>query len=181
MVSTSPLISKSSSSPFINLSDIVHQLQLVSPWPSCPKVFKQGLHIYLSFRFLLIWLSNLPGQQSLLFSRFSFFCWLSLVLVVWSKLGDPFESQNLEKFVCIILQERFWVVHIPLFRMVKFKFLAQFPTCHLLPPVVSSLIHFLRWFAAFVYHMIETPFNVSEYSSSFFSWHIHLIYVISGV
>ena len=48
-----------------------------------------------------------------------------------------------EEFVCVILQDRFWVVHIPFVRMVKLQFLAQFPVDHLDAPVVPSLILFL--------------------------------------
>ena len=50
-----------------------------------------------------------------------------------------------EEFVRLILQDRFWIVHKPFVRMVKFKFLAQFPvhTYHTYP-VVSSLILFLN-------------------------------------
>ena len=46
----------------------------------------------------------------------------------------------LEEFVGLILQEIFWVEHIPFARMVKFLFLAQFPVDHLTHPVVSIII-----------------------------------------
>ena len=39
-----------------------------------------------------------------------------------------------------VLQHRFWVVYIPLVRMVKFNIFAQFPMDHLTHPVVSSPI-----------------------------------------
>ena len=42
----------------------------------------------------------------------------------------------------LILQDRFWVVHIPFVRIVKFEFLAHLPVDYLAHPVVSSLIHF---------------------------------------
>ena len=45
-------------------------------------------------------------------------------------------------FVYPILQDGFWVVHTPLVRMVKFKFLARFQVDHLLHPVVSSLYYY---------------------------------------
>ena len=48
-----------------------------------------------------------------------------------------------EESVFVILLDRFWVVHIPFVRMVKFKFLAQFPVDHLAHPVVPSIILFL--------------------------------------
>ena len=40
----------------------------------------------------------------------------------------------------VILQDRFWVVYIPFVRMIKFKFLAQFPVDDLAHPVLSSLV-----------------------------------------
>ena len=46
----------------------------------------------------------------------------------------------LKNFVCPILQDGFRIVHIPLVRMVKFKFLARFPGDHPAHPVVASLI-----------------------------------------
>ena len=36
-----------------------------------------------------------------------------------------------EELVRLVLPDRFWVVHIPFVRMVKFKLLAQFPVDHL--------------------------------------------------
>ena len=128
-----------------------HQLQLVSPSPWCSIVFlvlKQGLSIHLSFRFLFIFTlsaaetANAPIRQGFFF----FVCWQSLGLVVWSRLGDLFVSQNQENFMRPILQDGFWVVHIRLVRMVKVKLLAQFPVDPLAHPVVSSLILFLRLF-----------------------------------
>ena len=96
-------------------------------------VFKQDLCTYLSFCSLSVLLGRLPGRQSPLFSRFAFFflCWLSLRLVVWPGLGDPFVSQIPEKFVRLIFRDIFLVVHIPFVNMVKFQFLAQFPVDHL--------------------------------------------------
>ena len=48
-----------------------------------------------------------------------------------------------EEFVYVILQDRFWMVHIPFVRIVKLQILAQFPVDHLAHPVVPSLILFL--------------------------------------
>ena len=47
-----------------------------------------------------------------------------------------------EEFVSFILQDGFWVVHMPFVHIVKFKFLAQFPVDCLAHPVISSLILF---------------------------------------
>ena len=44
-----------------------------------------------------------------------------------------------EKFVRLILQDRFFGVCISFVRKVKFKFLAQFRVDHFAHPVVSSL------------------------------------------
>ena len=60
---------------------------------------------YLSlFRFILILLCGLPGRQSLLFCMFSFFIflfrWLSLGLVVWPRLDDPFVSKDHKRRLC---------------------------------------------------------------------------------
>ena len=49
-----------------------------------------------------------------------------------------------KNFVRLILQDGFWVVHMPLVRKVKFKLLAQFSVDHLSYPAGSSLIHFLH-------------------------------------
>ena len=48
-----------------------------------------------------------------------------------------------DEFVCVILQDRRLVVHIPFVRIVKFKFLAQFLVDNLIHPVMSSFILFL--------------------------------------
>ena len=66
-------------------------------------VLLQGRGIYLSFRFLSGSSCSQPGWKSSIwqvffflffFFFFFFFFWLSLGLVVWFKLGDPFVSQN---------------------------------------------------------------------------------------
>ena len=49
---------------------------------------------YLSFHFYFILLCGLSGRQNPLFIRFFIFCWLSLGLVVWSRLGDLFVAQR---------------------------------------------------------------------------------------
>ena len=60
-----------------------------------------------------------------------------------TELYDPFVPQISEEFVCHILQNIFWAVHIPFGSMVRIQFLAQFPVDHLDYPVVCSLIHIL--------------------------------------
>ena len=47
-----------------------------------------------------------------------------------------------DRFVCFILKDWCWVGHIPFVRVVKFKFLAQFPMDHFAHPVVYALYSF---------------------------------------
>ena len=44
------------------------------------------------------------------------------------------------EFVCVLLQDKCWVVHVPFVRLVKFRFLAHLPVNHCAHPVLSSLI-----------------------------------------
>ena len=99
----------------------VHQLQLVSPSTSCSILFSSQAR-----------------------SRFFFFFYFHSG---WSSGWDSlirFYLKISEKFVCLVLEDGFWAVHIPLVRKVKFKLLAQFQVDHLSHPVMSSLILFLR-------------------------------------
>ena len=61
-----------------------------------------------------------------------------------------------EKFLCVILLDWCWVVHILFVHMVKLKFLAQFPMDLFTHLVVSTLIVILCLFAALfhLYHYI---------------------------
>ena len=100
MVSTNPLISKSSS-PFAKPFVIVPSVPITSGITFMSHSFLvlwQGLCTFLSFCFLLFSLYGLPGRQSQLFSRFSFFGWLSLSLVIWPRLDDLFVFQNPREF-----------------------------------------------------------------------------------
>ena len=115
-------------------------------------VLLYGLYIYLSFRFLLILLCGLQGRQSWLFGRFSF-----LLAIAWS--GCLAEIRWPEKFVRLIFQYGFWVVHIPHVHMVKFKFLTQVPVDYqwiILPPsrILSHTLFFFL-FAGFDYKLID--------------------------
>ena len=111
IVSTCLLISKSSSL-FSSPLEIV---------PSAPIII--GMTV--TFMFHSFFLLHLQGRYLSLFSLlFNFtlwsvgslfyFCWLSLSQVVWLYLKIS------EKFVRVILQDRFRVVHIPDVSMVKF-------------------------------------------------------------
>ena len=64
-------------------------------------------------------------------------------LVIWPRLGDPFDLKIPDEFVRLILQDRFWVVHIPFVHMAKLQFLALFQMDPLALPIMSSLILFL--------------------------------------
>ena len=62
----------------------------------------------------------------------------------------------------LILLDRFWGVHIPFVRMVKFKFLVHFPVDHRAHPVVSSLILFLSRVTGFSHkRFCESPWLLS--------------------
>ena len=120
MVSTNALIFKSSSS-----STNPRKWQLVLLSLSCSIVlyqFSSKVYVFIFlFAFLQFYLMisrdgklhYSAGSRFFFFFFFFliFFCWLSLGLFVWPRLGDPFVSQNLKKFVCRIFQDGFWVVH----------------------------------------------------------------------
>ena len=55
----------------------------------------------------------------------------------------------------LIFLDGFWVVHITFVGMFKLKFLAQFLVNHPFNSVVSRLIIFLCYFAAFTYYVID--------------------------
>ena len=55
------------------------------------------------------------------------------------------------------LQDVFWALHISIVRMDNFQFLAQFPMNYLPNQVMSSIILFLKYFAAFFHYVID-PF-----------------------
>ena len=85
----------------------VRQLQLVSlspSWSTAFLVLRQGPSTCLSFRFLwffTLWSTGTADSLSLsiyiyiyIYIYISYFCYLSLGLVFWLGLGDPFVSQN---------------------------------------------------------------------------------------
>ena len=129
-----------SSTPLTNSLEIV---------PSSPITIGIAVTFIFYGFFFRILLCGLTGRQSPLFGRFFFF-FLLLLIITWSgrlaeTFGDPFDlKKNPVKFVCLILLDRFRIVHIPFVFMVKFKFLAQFPVDHLPHPVVPSIILSLR-------------------------------------
>ena len=60
-----------------------------------------------------------------------------------------------EKFVRLILQDEFLVLHVLLVHMDQFIFLAEFPLDHLSHPAVSSLVLVLCLFAVFTLYVIN--------------------------
>ena len=156
MVFARPLISKSAS-PCTNPLITVQRAPITIGTPpllSYSTVFSipyQSPDIYLSFTFIQFYPVVRWDSKISKFCKFSFFILFSFYYneVIRLYLKIP------EKFVSLILQDRFWVEHIPLVRMVKFKFLAQFPVDHFAHPVVSCLILLLGYFSAFVYHVIN--------------------------
>ena len=66
---------------------------------------------------------------------------ISIILIFRLRLGDPFfVCQNPSRFVCLILQDRFRVLHVPFIHMVKFQFLELFPVDPIAHRFVSNLI-----------------------------------------
>ena len=126
MVSTCPPISKSSS-PFTNLLGIVPSAPITIStavtliFHSFFLVLRQGLDIISLFAFFYFHsvvcrdskVHYSAGSRGvvLFFGLFFFLffvfcgCWLSLSLVVWTRLGDPFISQN-PREVCASLSPR---------------------------------------------------------------------------
>ena len=125
-------------------------------------ILLQNLHTYLSFQFLLFSLRCLPESQSPLFCRFLssflfpfFFFFFFFVLVVYHYVRSSGRDYMIhmylkiqEKFVELILLDRFLVEHIPLVCMIKFTFFTQLPMDYLPHPVVYSanlLPSFIIW------------------------------------
>ena len=98
VVATYPLISKSSRL-FINPLGVVSSTPITIGitvnfmfYSFCSLSRSRFLSLFSLF--LKFSLCGQPEQQSPLFGGFSLFCWLSLGLVVWLRLGDLFVSQN---------------------------------------------------------------------------------------
>ena len=147
MVSTRPLISKSSS-PFNN------------PLVTVPKT---PITIGITVTFMFHSFFQFPNKVQvfiLLFTFFQFysivsrdskvhnfasslFFFLLLIVIRSGLLVEIRRSIRMSKSyrsLCDILLDRCWVVHIPYVRIVKFHFLAKLPVYHLAHLVVSSLI-----------------------------------------
>ena len=62
-------------------------------------------------------------------------------MVIYPRLGDRLNLKIPDKILRFLLQDGFWVVHLPFVCKVKFKFSVD----HIAHPVVSSFILFLRF------------------------------------
>ena len=101
---------------------------------------------YLSF-FSSFFNFTQPGQQSRQFQQVPFL-FIIIIIIIRSGLRAEIRwyvcKSKYHRSLCVFLQDKCWVVHIPFGRMVKFEILAQLPVNHLAHPVVSSLIFLLR-------------------------------------
>ena len=145
----------------------MRQLQLVSPSPSCSIVIlvvKQRPGIYFTFFSLL----SAEAAKSTTRQVFIFFLAITrsgrLTEIRWFFLYLKIP----EHFVRLILQDWFRVVHLPFIRMIKFKYLAQFPVDPFPHRVVSSFIVF--------YASLLHPLIMWLIVSSLSSHNIHLLF-----
>ena len=130
--------------PNLSRSLRVHLLQLVSPSPSRSKVIlsdKIYVDIYI-FSFFYRFYSVVHWYRTVYYSAGSRF----LLTTTWSgRLAEVrwlFVSQN-SRELCLILQDRYWFVHIPLSHVVSFFFFCQTPSGSPSPPRhVFSLFYF---------------------------------------
>ena len=119
---------------------------------------KQGSGTYYSFHFLsnfILWSARTAKSTILQIVSFFFLDYCK----VWSSDRDYVISLYVKipwEFICLIPQGRCWVVHIPLVRMIKFKFHTQLPLYHLAYLDVSSLLLFVffRWLSFLGYLVV---------------------------
>ena len=150
MVSTRPPTSKSSSlfnSPSFTVSNrpITIELIVTFMFHSFSFQFASKGEVLILF-FIFFQFFSVVSQDSKIYNFAG-----SLLLVdyykVWSSGRDlviRFYVKIPLEFVCVIHQDRCWVVHKPFVRMVKFQVLAHLQVDQLAHPVISSLILFLR-------------------------------------
>ena len=102
----------------------------------------------LSFNFTLWSTGTAKPTIRQVLSFFFFFVFFFFVdyYLVWLSGRDlviPLYLIISEKCVRLILQDTFWIVHIPFARMVKFQFLVQFQVDHLAHPDESNTVSIL--------------------------------------
>ena len=139
IVSTCPLISKSSR-PYTSLWELfrVHQLQLASPshlWSSFFFIYLASNRYLFLFSLSFNLFFYLQVQLSPQFSRLSLFYWLSLGLVIWPRLDDPFVS---------ISQKTLGFSFSRTDSGLRIHHMFLWPLNHLLHPALSSPTMFLR-------------------------------------
>ena len=93
--SKSPLISRTLLSILVNLNNAV--VWMVSIHPLISKLSSLCTNPLVTVPSAPITLIS-PSLSCSIFSRFSFFCWPSLGLVVWPRFDTPFVSQNPKEF-----------------------------------------------------------------------------------
>ena len=147
MVSTRPLISKSSS-PCTNLLVTVPRAPItigitITFMFHCFSIPWQGRDTYLSFSFLSILLCGQLEQQSPNFDKFHFSCWLLQDLIVLPYLGNPFVSQNPTGVYVFHSQKQILCCVYTIFSYVQIQISCTIPSGSPCPPIVFSLILFL--------------------------------------
>ena len=151
-VSIRPVISKSSS-PCINLLVSVPTIPITigiivtfmfHSFFNCLARAKYLSLFSNSFNFTL-WSAGTAKSTILLVLSFFFFFFL-LIIIKSSRLAEIRWSVCMSKScksLCVIVENRCWVVLIPFVHVFKLQFFALFPVDHLAHPVVPSLILFL--------------------------------------
>ena len=146
IVSTRPLVSKSSS-PFQNplvtvpKAPITIGIIVIFMFHSFFNSLARSRYLsFFSISFSFIQWS--AGIAKFTILKVLFFFLLFIIIIRSVRQAEIRWSVCMSKseFICVILQDRLWVVHIPFLRMVKFQFLAHLPVDHLAHPVLSSLI-----------------------------------------
>ena len=66
--------------------------------------------------------------------------------------------------MCLILQDRCWIVYVQFVHMIKFKFLAQFPVDHFAHIIITTLLEF---FTSALADGFSLEFEWQQVSSSF--------------
>ena len=109
-------------------------------------IFLQGPGIYLSLRFFFFQFYYVVRRDSKVYNSASTLFLLLFNIIKFIRLAKIcLYLKILENFVRLILQDRFWVVHLLFVHMVKFQFLAQFPGDYLFYLVVSIFFFFFSF------------------------------------
>ena len=173
MVSTYPLIFKSSN-PFTNLkgtapsAPVTISITVIFMFYNFFLVLSQGLDIYLSFRFLLIFLCGLPRQQSPLSGRFSFWLIISRSDRL-AKISSSVCISKSQKSLCVSFSRTdsgLYIYHLFMWSNFDFLHKSQWMTL----PTQSSLV--LYSFCANLQHSLILWLFVSSLSPH----NLHLLF-----